>query len=389
MTTPSPPRRSGAALAIVYATVFLDLLGFGIILPALPYYADQLGAGGFALGLLFASYSLAQILGAAVLGRVSDSRGRRPILLLSLCGSVLSMVLSGLATSLAVLMVARALAGLFGGSISTAKAYIADITAPEERARYMGLLGASIGSGFVLGPGLGAGLIALGYGFKGAAFVAAGLAAVNLAFALFKLPEPAVRRDTAGGFNPGAWLSTLRRPNLGPTLAATFLTTFAFVGMETTFAYLGKARFNLDELHFGLVLLYAGVIGIIVQGSLIGRLTHRFGVRPIAATGGVLMGLALLLVPACTSLPAALGAMALLAVGQGFNTPSLSTMVSNYTPAEEQGSTLGVSQSLAAAARAVGPLVAGALYDLGIAFPYLLGGILALIAGVLVARIRE
>jgi MFS family permease len=382
------PRAGRAALAVVYGTVFLDLLGFGIILPALPYYARELGASGFGLGALFTSYSLAQLLGAAALGRLSDRIGRRPVLMLSLAGSAVSMLLSGLAGTLVLLCAARALAGMFGGSIATAQAYIADVTPRGERARYMGLLGASIGVGFVVGPALGAGLIALGFGFPGAAFTAAGLAAANFVFAALKLPESRPADAEVRRALPGRLGEALTRPNLRQLLAATFSTTFAFVSMETTFAYLGEDRFGLTERGFGLVLVYVGVIVIIVQGGLIGRLTRRFGVRPVAVAGGALMGVALLTLPFCPSLTTTLAALGFLAGGQGLSSPSLSTLISELSAGGEQGSVLGLGQSLAAAARAAGPLVAGALYDLRHAAPYLLAGGLAALAGGLVATVR-
>lgn len=385
----NPAQRSRTALGIVYFTVFLDLLGFGIILPSLPYYARELGASGLALGLLFSSYSVAQLAGAAVLGRLSDRFGRRPILLLSLAGSAVSMTLSGLARTLALLCLARAFAGLFGGSIATAQAYIADVTRRQERARYMGLLGAAIGVGFVVGPALGAGLISLGLGFPGAAFTAAALAAANLAFAAFRLPEPQPLGEAPGRRYPGAnrWLTAFQRPGLARVLAATFFTTFAFVGMETTFAYLGEDRFGLGERQFGLILVYVGVVVILVQGGLIGRLSHRFGVRRVATAGGLTMALALVVLPFCPGMPATLGALGVLAVGQGLTSPSLSTLISHAGGSGEQGSVLGMGQSLAAAARAVGPLAAGALYDLHLSAPYLASGAMALTAGLLVAGV--
>ena len=373
-----------ASLAIVYVTVFLDLLGFGIILPSLPYYARELGASGLGLGILFTSYSLAQFLGAPVLGRISDRAGRRPVLLLSLAGSAASMLLSGFAQSLVLLSAARALAGLFGGSISIAQAYVADVTAPEERAKYMGLVGASIGLGFVVGPALGVGILSLGYGFAGSAFAAAGLAAVNFVCAVFKLRESipdggAERRRTTGVF------TAFSRPALAGALAASFLVTFAFVGMETTFAFLGKDRFALDSRGFGWVLVFVGVVIIAVQGGLIGRVTRRFGVRRVAAAGGLAMGLSLAALPFVPSLGLAILALGGLAAGQGLASPTLSTLVSQESGADEQGANLGLAQSLSAAARAMGPLVAGALYDASLALPYLLGGAMALAAGALVA----
>jgi len=375
-------RPGRAALGIIYFTVFLDLLGFGIILPFLPYYALKLGASGIDLGIILTSYSLAQLGGAAILGRLSDRFGRRPILLGSLAGSATAMVVSGVAQSLLVLSLARALAGLFGGSISTAQAYIADVTSPAERPRYMGMLGAAIGSGFVVGPALGVALNGLGLGFAGAAFTAAGLMFTNLLLALWRLPES--RQDRAEVFvTPLAWLRGLGRPGLWQPLVATFSTTFAFVVMETIFAYLGKERFAMEEHSFGLVLVFVGVVMIIVQGGLVGRLSERFGVRRLAIAGGLGMGLSLASVPFTPSLGWAVAALGVLAAAQGLSTPSLATLISRRSREHEQGSVLGAGQSLAAAARAVAPLVAGAAYDAHMAAPFLLGGALAAAAGIL------
>ena len=386
MTTASPDR---VALRVVYFTVFLDLLGFGIILPWLPYYAAELGASGVGLGFLFTAYSLAQLVGAAVLGRLSDRHGRRPILLMSLAGSTAGFVLCGVAKSLIFLCLARAVAGLFGGSISIAQAYVADVTESRSRARYMGLIGASIGLGFVVGPALGAGFIALGFGFPAVAFTAAGLATANLVLATWRVREPRAHEAVSRHRGLASWGEALRRPGLSRVLTATFLTTLAFVGMETTFAFLGRDRFDLDNLRFGLVLTFVGVVMIVVQGGLIGRLTERFGVRRIVVTGCVLMGSSLASLPLASSLPVALAVLGLLASGQGLVVPGLSTLTSRIAAVERQGSVLGFAQSLAACARAGGPLVAGVLYDLNIGLPYYTGGVLAMVAGLLVVNVRS
>ena len=182
---PLPPSR--ASLLVVYLTVFLDLMGFGILLPLMPYYAIHFGATGLGLGALFASFSVAQLLGAPLLGRLSDRLGRKPVLMVSLLGAAVAYVATGIADSLLTLMAARALAGLFAGSISTAQAYVADVTTPQERAKYMGLIGASIGMGFVLGPWIGSELSR--FGFSTAAFVSAGLSLFNCLFGLVALRE--------------------------------------------------------------------------------------------------------------------------------------------------------------------------------------------------------
>lgn len=368
-------------LLVVYLTVFVDLLGFGIILPLLPFYAERFGATGVWVGALLTAYSATQFLGAPLMGRLSDRIGRRPVLLLSLAGSTLSLTLTGFADSLALLLVGRSLAGLFGGSIATAQAYIADVTPPAQRAKYMGLLGASIGLGFVFGPAIGAGLSSAGFG--AAAFVAAGLAFANLVFAYFKLAEsrPAGRTTSARARLTVANLTdALRHPSIGGILTATFLVTFAFVSVEATAALFGERRFGLTAAALGVGFTLLGLVIAGVQGGAIGRLTSRYGERTVAAAGAVLMGVALLLVPLTHSLAFAGAVGVVLALGQGLATPTLSSLLSQQSDADEQGGTLGLGQSFSALARAVGPIVAGWLYDRGESLPYVVGGLLVLAA---------
>ena len=376
-------------LPVVYFTVFIDLVGFGIILPQLPYYAEAFGATGVWVGALLTAYSATQFLGASLLGRLSDRIGRRPVLLASLAGSAVSLVLSGLATTLVTLVLARALAGLFGGSIAAAQAYVADSTTPKERARYMGFLGASIGLGFVLGPALGAGLAR--YGFGTAAFVAAGLAAANLVFGLFNLPEthgPDRRHLAPSRPDLSHLLAALRHPSMGRLLGATFFATLAFVAMEATFALLGEHRFGLDPSRLGFVFTYVGVVIVVVQGGLVGPLAARFGERTLAVAGALLMAIGLGALPLAPGLPGALAALGLLAAGQGLTSPMLSTLLSRAADEDEQGGTLGLGQSLAAAARAVGPLGAGWLFDRAMVAPYAVAAVAMVLAAFLVGTSR-
>jgi DHA1 family tetracycline resistance protein-like MFS transporter len=370
-------------LTVVYLTVFIDLLGFGIILPLLPLYAEELGATGVWVGGILTAYSGLQFLSAPFLGRLSDRIGRRPVILASLAGSTAGFLISGFAGSLGVLLAGRAVAGLSGGSIGPAQAYIADVTPPRERTKAMGLLGACIGLGFVLGPALGAGLSHFGFG--AASFTAAGLAAANLALGYFILKEP--ERAGAG--------PALQRPNLSsffeafatPTtrglLIATFLTTLAFVAMEATFALLAKERYDLSEGQLGLIFAFGGIVIIIVQGALVARLSRRYGERRTALGGAVTLSLGLLLLPLAPGLGVAALLLGLIAAGQGLLSPALSSMLSLHAENGRQGVTLGLGQAHAAAARAIGPIIAGALFDADDALPYLVAGFVA--AGVLPA----
>jgi DHA1 family tetracycline resistance protein-like MFS transporter len=376
-------------LPVIYFIVFLDLVGFGFILPQLPYYAERFGATGVWVGAILTAYSAAQLVGASLLGRLSDRVGRRPVLLMSLAGSAASFLIFGLAGSLWVLLAARALAGLFGGSIAAAQAVIADVTTPGERARYMGLLGASIGLGFVFGPALGSGLARFGFG--AAAFTAAGLAAANLVFAVLRLPETRSSEQRQHPHSRLDWshlLDALRHRSIGRLLTATFLSTLGFVAMEATFALLGEARLGLDAGRLGLVFAYVGVVMVIVQGGLVGRLAQRFGERALATVGALLMAASLGTLPFAPSLGAALVVLGGLAIGQGLTTPMLATLLSRAADADEQGGTLGLGQSIAAAARAVGPIGAGWLYDRAVGAPYATSAAVMVLAALLVGTAR-
>ena len=378
-------RRS--SLPIVYLAVFVDLLGFGIILPILPFYAEKFGANGLWIGAILTAYSAAQFVSALFLGRLSDRIGRRPVLLASLLGSALSLTASGFANSLVLLLLSRLIAGAFGGSITTAQAYVADVTTPSERTKYMGLLGASIGMGFVFGPGIGAALS--GFGFSTAAFVAAGIAALNFLVGIVKLPESrvpgqadAVRRS----FRLEDVKAALSQPTLGSALLSTFISTIAFVAMEATFALFGQVRFGLNPAGLGIIFTLVGIVVAVVQGGLIGRLHLRYDDRTLAGAGAVAMGVAFFLIPLMPSLTSAVVILGLLAAGQGLVSPTLSSLISQSSDVGEQGQTLGIGQSLSAGARAVGPLLAGWLYDRSIALPYLLAAALMLLVVWLISR---
>jgi MFS transporter, DHA1 family, tetracycline resistance protein len=395
----APPAAAGgrSPLAIVFLTVFLDLVGFGIVIPLLPLYAERFGAGPVTVTLLVAVYSLMQFFFAPWWGRLSDRIGRRPVLLVGLFGAAASYLMFGLAGSLAMLFVARALNGLMGANVGVAQAYIADVTSPEERARGMGLIGAAFGLGFIFGPAIG-GLLAH-FGPAVPFLGAAALAAANGAVAVFRLPEslPAERRGTGSvlarlGLAERMRLLLSRRtdPRLRTLYAVSFLLTLAFAAMEATLSLWADRRWALTPTGIAFFFAYLGVMAALAQGLLVGRLVRRVGERRAALLGLALLAAGLATLPLAPSLPLVGVSLALFALGQGAAMPSVASLISRTGGAGDQGRLLGVSQSVSAAARVVGPALGGlAFAHVGIGAPYVAGGIVALVAlGVLAVGLR-
>lgn len=347
-------------LFIVFITVFIDLMGFGIVIPLLPLYGQKYQPSPVVFGLLMAVYSLMQFLALPVLGRLSDRFGRRPILVLSLAGTVAGYLLFALQNSLGLLFLSRIVGGVMGGNVATAQAVIADVTKPEDRAKGMGLIGAAFGLGFILGPAIGG--VALSFGESVPGFFAAGLSAVALAVAAMILPEtwPKERRETKVAshrdwFSLHRLVAALRHPQIGLVMVMFFLTTFAFANFEATFALLLNHRFKLDALQVTHLFVFVGVLAAFVQGGLVGRLVKRYGERRLAFTGILLLLPAYLAVTAVAAIPPLLGVLVFLALGAGLVGPSLSSLVSRLSSSEEQGGVLGVYQSLSSLARILGP----------------------------------
>lgn len=396
------------ALLVVCLAVFVDMLGFGIILPLLPFHVEQLGGSGAWMGAMLTAYAAAQFLAAPALGALSDRYGRRRLLLASLGGSAVSMLLTGVAGSLPVLLTARVIAGGCGGSIAVAQAYVVDLTGPKDRIRALGAVGASIGFGFVVGPAIGAGLAGLGVTFTGACLVAAAIAVVNIGLGVALLPPSpaaaaaATRAEaTSTTARPGLrrYLSTerlagfgaaLRRGSLRPVLLAIFVTTFAFAGMETTLAYLAAARFGLGPAGLGVAFTSVGLVLILVQGVLVGRAADRFGDQSVAVSGSVLLAVGLVVLPFTPALVAYTG-LGLIAVGQGLLSTTTAALIARVADGgrAKLGGALGLGQSASAAARAVGPIAAGAAYDLALPLPYLFGAALCAGAAYLLTTLRE
>jgi multidrug resistance protein len=372
-------------LIIVFVTVFIDLLGFGIIIPLLPFYAQTFGATAFTVGLLATSFSLMQFIFAPIWGRLSDRVGRRPIILLGLLGSCFSYLGFGMASTLTSLFAARIFAGIAGANIPTAQAVVADLTTPENRAKGMGLVGAAFGLGFIFGPAIGGFLSRYGYAVP--AFFASGLSLANFAAAWFLLPEtlkPEHRAVERVG-RIDALRAALARPHLPLLLLIGFLIVAAFSGYESTFALFAEQSYGFHASSIGYIFAFVGVILVIVQGLLVGRAVKALGEHHIVPASLAIVAVGLLMIPATRSVGALLVANGVMAVGMGFNNPALMSLISRYSAAEDQGGVLGLTQSLNSLARIVGPLWGGFAFDrLGIGMPYITSaavmGIAALLA---------
>jgi multidrug resistance protein len=353
-------------LLVVFLTVFVDLLGFGIVIPFLPMYAQDLGATGLVAGLVLSTFSFMQFLFAPMWGRLSDRLGRRPVLLVTLAGGALSYVLFAFARDLGTVFAARALAGFFGANIPVAQAYVADVTTPENRARGMGLLGMAFGLGFVFGPAVGGLLAEVAIWAPGAA--AATLSGTAFFLALFRLPEslaPEVRSlASTRRAHPILFLGTaLRTPAVGGILLLFFFLVAGFVHLEFAVPFLLRDRFDFDKKDVGLVFVFIGLCMAFAQGFLFRRVAARFGEPRLLRAGPVAIAIGMQLYWILPAWPMLLPAIALVAVGMGVSNPSIPSLISKRTPPDVQGQTLGLSQSLGALARAVGPFLAGWLYD--------------------------
>lgn len=360
----------------IWTTVALDLVGFGIVVPILGRYAERFGASGLEVGLMFATFSVAQMICAPILGRVSDRVGRKPVIIFSLVGTAVGSVITGLAGSLWVLFLGRALDGASGASVAVAQGAVADIAPPEDRARLIGLLGAAFGVGFVVGPALG-GLAALG-GPHVPFFVAGGIAAVNAVVALVRLPE--TKPDTSHVQSRGRQRGALS-PALQRFAVVGLLSMLGFAGFEATFSLWGEKKFNFTEGTASLVFVFVGVSLVLVQSSLIGPFTKKFGSRKLLRIGLALVALGLLLLSITSTWPLLFIALFLLSLGQGFSGPSGSALVVELAPVERRGEAIGYQQSTAAFGRIAGPVVAGALFDhIGVSAPFFVSGVLILVA---------
>jgi len=363
-------------LIVIFTTVFIDLLGFGIVIPVLPFYAEgtAFNATPRTVGFLFASYSIMQLIFSPILGRLSDKYGRRPVLFISIIGTGIGFLIIGFAKTIWMLFIGRILDGITGGNISTAQAYIADITTKENRAKGMGLIGAAFGLGFIFGPALGG--ILSRWGIHVPFFFAGSLCFANALLLFFTLPETVTkdhpaRTSAAGGRGLGELLQSLKKPKLAFVLSIYFLFIVAFSIMTTSFSLYTMFRFGYDAQHTGYLFAYVGLIAVVIQGGLISKLVKRFGELPLVIFGAFCFAISLFAVPFVG--PAAGGLAALLigggifSMGNSLATPTLTSLASKSVGGAEQGTVLGVTQSVASLARAVGPSIAAFLISSNVA----------------------
>jgi MFS family permease len=355
------------SLLTVFLVVFIDLVGFGIVIPILPYYATQFGASASELGWLMAIYSFMQFLISPLWGRLSDRIGRRPVLMVSIFGTALTMLFLGFARSLEWLFIGRLIAGACAANISTAYAYIADVTTEENRAKGMGAVGAAFGLGFIFGPAIG-GALAHNHNYALPMFFAAGLSMINLLFAFFKLEEPHLTAEERSKNRTKRFDMANIRLALGDqrtrlAIGVFFLVTFAVTQMESIFAIYMAALFHFDARQAGMLLALVGIIMVIMQGGLVGRLAKRFGELKLIHVGLIVCCLGLAGFAFSPTISTVIVSLSILGIGHGALHPSLSSLASLGASKDRRGATMGVFQSAGSLARVLGPPCAGFAYD--------------------------
>jgi DHA1 family tetracycline resistance protein-like MFS transporter len=368
--------------------VFIDFLGFALILPYIFFYAEDFGASPFVFGLLLASYSIAQFIFTPIWGSLSDRFGRRKIILLCLLGSGLSLIVFGLATNLWLLFISRIMAGAMGATFPVASAYVADITSPENRMKYMGKIGAAFGLGFIIGPAIGGTLSGL-YGYAIPSLVAAGLAFANFTIGYFRLPEP-LKKDAAGTRQSKESLMVTFRTVAAKTdmkllLATYFIAMLAFFVLDGTGTPWGRQVFGFGPFHMGLLFFYIVLVSAVVQGLIIPKLSNKYSPQLLLLIGVIAITIGLATLGAITSynLPALIVSSSLIPLGMGFTIASINTLVSLTASAGRQGSALGVTQSVSGIAQMIGPAFGASIFGYGVSvgldgLPFIIAATIAL-----------
>ncbi len=370
MSTATPV--SNRNLLILFSVVVLDLIGFGVVVPILPFYAEQYGASATVLGLLLTSYSAMQFAFSSLWGRLSDRIGRKKTLLLTIAGSAVSLVLVGLADSLVLLFAGRILSGIFAANISVASAYVTDVTTEESRSKGMGLIGAAFGIGFLLGPAMGGVLSSRGYHVP--ILAAAALSALNFFYALWRLPEPARhhRPSLSPNLSKDEAVETrvLFHPQVFKLCSIHFLFTVGVNQLESVFAFFMMRRFGYDAMHVAYILALMALIMILIQGGLIRALTEKYGETLLLVAGSLLLAASFAFVPWSPTVALLLLPLGIASVGRGISQPALMSLVSKKSPPHMRGAVMGTFQASASLGRVIGPVIAGVLFDQGMALPF-------------------
>jgi MFS family permease len=373
-----------ASLLVLFLTVFIDLIGFGMVIPFLSFYAREYGASGVAVGAVVGIYSIMQFFFAPIWGRLSDRIGRRPVILVSVTASCIGYLMFGFAHSFVVLLISRIIAGVGGANIGTAQAYIADSTTPENRAKGMGLIGAAFGMGFILGPPLSALLSHLGmqHGMPGnllPGLAAAAMSFTALVIAFFVLgeskpPNAAVRSAIPPQFDKRVWAEVSHRRILATIIATLFLTLLSVAGMEVSVTLFARERFHLTQKQLAMLFIFMGVIVAAIQGGLIGRAARAVGERALVAIGAAAFTIGMMLAPEVYRIPWLYAVAFFFAIGQGLCYPSLTSLVTKVTKSSEHGTMLGIATAVGSLARFFGPILVGFFYDLANARGAFFGG---------------
>lgn len=381
------------AIAVLFLTIFLDLMGFGLIIPILPTYAKTLGATDAMVGLLGTSFSIMQFVFASFWGGLSDRFGRRPIMLASISIMIVAYVLFANATVLWLLFATRLLKGFGAANLSVAQAYISDVVPKEERTKAFGIIGAAFGLGFIFGPSIG-GVINEYFGISGVGYFAAILGAVNLVLAYFFLHETLKTKATSVQLFPNPFKDIFQFRKIAEVNALftiNFVYILGFSMMQITSTLLWAEHFGLSEMHIGYTFAYIGFLAVVIQGGLIGYFNSWFGERNLLFFGTVLVAVGLFSMPFVPTdrFYLELVSMTLLSLGNALLTPTVSSLLTTYAPDEAQGKILGTNQSVGSLARVLGPAIGGVAYGWHFSYPYILAGSITLIVSGLALRLRR
>jgi MFS family permease len=371
-------------LFVLFITIFIDMLGFGIIIPILPIFSKELGAADYQVGLIAMIFPIMNFLFAPLWGTLSDRHGRRPIMLISIFITAIAYFVFSQVTVLWILFFSRLLSGVGSANISVAQAYITDVTSPAERTKSLGFLGAAFGIGFIMGPPLGGWLksISTSGTVDWVGYVACGMCVVNLVMAYFLLPESLKEKKINVPFNfkvVTGIITELKKPMVGQLLWINFIFITAFMLMQISCSLMWKEITLLDEKQIGYVFAFIGVATAVVQGLLVGRMVKAFGETKMLTYGIIFMAVGLAILPLTGKtlfVPVQFIGLALIALANGCLTPSITSLLSKFANQNEVGHVLGVSQSFGSVARAVGMGLSGFLYSVQFAVPFVVGVVL-------------